>query len=164
MGPVAYLLYISAVILAVAYATAYVHDEFSAAWSLAYLIAINIVTFAFYAYDKVLATLLDSLYLGFLPLRVPEDVLVWWLAFPGGIFGAAAAVYMLNHKTGPKKRDFRIELLKAYAIQATLLLVSLLIVRGRVSVSQEELDVFVEKLANTVLDFVQMLLATIRTS
>ena len=164
MGAIAYPLYISAVVIAIAYATAYVHDEFSAAWWLAYLVAINAVAFGFYIYDKVIAKLLAFLYLGFLPLRVPEDVLVWWLAFPGGTLGAVIAMYTANHKIGPNTRDFRVKLLKAYAVQATLLFVLLLTARRWVLPSREQWDALVESLVNLVLNAVQLLLETAKAS
>lgn len=129
MGCIAYLLYGAAVIFAVTCTTIQAHDRFSFAWLLAYLCAINIVAFAFYAYDKIFATLLE-----FLHLRVPEKVLIWELAFPGGVLGAFIAMCVLRHKVSPKKLVFQFELLKAFAIQMTLLssllLVLLLSTRG----------------------------------
>ena len=155
----AYLLYVSAVVVAVAYATAYLHNEFDAAWCIAYLVAINAVAFAFYVHDKIFVGLLN-----FLHLRVPENVLVWELAFPGGILGAVIAMYAANHKIGPNTRDFRVKLLKAYAVQATLLFVLLLAARRRVLPSREQLDALVESLVNLVLSTVQILLETAKAS
>ncbi len=129
MGFIAYLLYGTAVVVAVAYATMQAHYLLGFGWLLAYLFTINVVTFAFYGYDKVFVKPLE-----FLRLRVPEKVLIWELAFPGGILGAFAAMHLFEHKVGPDSRDFRFELLKAFAIQATilsgLLLIFLLSVRG----------------------------------
>lgn len=88
---IAHLIYGPAVIAAIAYATVQAHAMLDVAWSTAYLIAVNVVAFAFYAFDKIFVRLLNTL-----RLRVPEDVLVWLLAFPGGIVGAIFAMYTLQ--------------------------------------------------------------------
>jgi uncharacterized membrane protein YsdA (DUF1294 family) len=116
MSIIAYPLYGIAVIAAIGYATVQAHDRLGLTWLLAYLLAINAVAFVFYAYDKVFVKLLKLL-----RLRVPEKILIWELAFPGGIFGAFLAMRLFGHKVGPDSRDFRFELLKAFAIQVVLL-------------------------------------------
>jgi uncharacterized membrane protein YsdA (DUF1294 family) len=128
MGIIAYPLYGIAGIVAVGYVTVQAHDRLGLTWLLAYLVAINAVAFAFYAYDKIFVKLLKLL-----GLRVPEKVLIWELAFPGGIFGAFLAMQLFGHKVGPDSRDFRFELLKAFAIQVALLaaLLFILVVQAR---------------------------------
>ena len=116
MGLIAYFLYGTAAVVAVVYATIQAHYVLGFGWLPAYLSAINTVAFVLYGYDKVFVKLLKLL-----RLRVPEKVLIWELAFPGGIVGAFIAMYMFGHKIGPDSRDFRFELLKAFAIQAILL-------------------------------------------
>jgi len=116
MGCIAYPLYGVAAIVTVVYATMEAHDRLGLTWLLAYLFAINTVAFAFYAYDKIFVKPLN-----FLHLRVPEKVLIWELAFLGGVLGAFIAMHVFRHKTGPYSRDFRLELLTSFAIQMTLL-------------------------------------------
>lgn len=58
----------------------------------AYLIAINLVAFVFYVYDKLISQVRDWLYLERVPLRVPDDVLKWRLALPGRIVRATVAM------------------------------------------------------------------------
>lgn len=152
---IAHLIYAPAAVAAVAYATVQVHDRLGVAWWLAYLVAMNAVAFAFYAFDKIFVGLLNALH-----LRVPEDVLVWVLAFPGGIVGATIAMYTLQHKTGPGESGFRMDLLKAYAVLVTLLFVA----RRWTLVSSEHVDTVVENLASVVLNAIQMLLTTVRAS
>jgi uncharacterized membrane protein YsdA (DUF1294 family) len=155
MGCITYPMYGLAAVVAVAYATVQVHDRLDVAWWLAYLVAINAAAFAFYAFDKIFVGLLQ-----FLRLRVPEDVLLWELALPGGILGAALAMVTFGHKTGPETVDFRVELLKAYTAQITLLFVA---VRWAL-VPLEQVDVVIKNLASIVLSAVQVLLATVKTS
>lgn len=109
MGTIAYLLYGVGTLGAVIYATLYFHREWGWAGHIAYLVAINGVTFVTYAYDKALAPVLGALH-----LRVPEKILIWWLAFPGGIVGAATAMRAFHHKTGPDTQAFRAELARAF--------------------------------------------------
>ena len=59
-----------------------------------YIIAINIVTFFLYGYDKHIA--------GSNQLRVPEQIL-HWLAFAGGSFSALLAQKIFRHKTQKDK-------------------------------------------------------------
>ena len=97
----------------------------------AYVLAINAVAFAIYGWDKGVAKVLGWLKLkDSLPLRVPENLLIWGLAFPGGIVGAVAAMVAFNHKIGSKEKadQFRIELLQAGALFTGALLIILLLV------------------------------------
>ncbi|MFQ5854941.1 MAG: DUF1294 domain-containing protein [Anaerolineae bacterium] len=149
---IAHLIYGPAAAATVAYATVQVQATFGVAWTLAYLIAINVVAFAFYAFDKIFVGPLNLL-----RLRVPEDVLVWELAFPGGILGATAAMYLLQHKTSPGESGFRMELLKAYAVLITLILIN----RRWALVSQAQLDSVVQNVAGMVLNTVQMIVTNV---
>ena len=63
-----------------------------------WLIAINLITFAIYAYDKMIAKTQLT--------RVPESLLLL-LAFVGGTIGALAAMQLLRHKTA--KAGFRLK-------------------------------------------------------
>lgn len=153
----AYLLYGPAAIAVTAYVTTVAHSELDRPWWVAYLVAINGVAFLFYVYDKVIARLLGALGLGFLPLRVPEDVLVWGLAFPGGIVGAYAGMYLADHKTGPGTQDFRVNLAKALLAQLVL---GFVLFRWA-GVPLAEVDSAVERLAGTVLNATQIVLATV---
>lgn len=63
------------------------------------LLAVNLVTFIYFWYDKAIAVHRDSIY------RVPEDVLLW-LTFLGGSPAATLAQPLLRHKT--RKREFRL--------------------------------------------------------
>lgn len=65
---------------------------------LAWLVAINLVAFVTYWYDKRIA--------GTGRTRVPELALVS-LAFAGGWMMAYVAMRIFHHKTGPNSQDFR---------------------------------------------------------
>jgi uncharacterized membrane protein YsdA (DUF1294 family) len=65
---------------------------------LAWLMAVNLVAFVTYWYDKKIA--------GKGKTRVPELVLVS-LAFAGGWMLAYIAMRIFHHKTGPNSQDFR---------------------------------------------------------
>jgi uncharacterized membrane protein YsdA (DUF1294 family) len=65
---------------------------------LAWLLAINVIAFFTYWYDKRIA--------GTGKTRVPELALVS-LAFAGGWILAYAAMRLFHHKTGPNSQDFR---------------------------------------------------------
>jgi uncharacterized membrane protein YsdA (DUF1294 family) len=65
---------------------------------LAWLVAVNIVAFFTYWYDKKIA--------GTGKTRVPELALVA-LAFAGGWMMAYVAMRLFHHKTGPNSQDFR---------------------------------------------------------
>lgn len=62
--------------------------------TLGYLVAVNIFTFALYAYDKYCATH-DK-------WRVPEAKLLFWSAI-GGALGAGLAMNFCHHKTSHLK-------------------------------------------------------------
>ena len=81
-------------------------------------IAINVVTFFTYAYDKAIA---DSEV-----ERVPEAVL-FALAAAGGMIGALAAMRLFRHKTA--KSSFQLRLLLVGAVQVVLVVAYLLIKR-----------------------------------
>ncbi len=132
------------------------YQEFNSAWWSAYLVAVNAVAFIVYVYDKSVARLLGTLRLGFLPLRVPEDVLVWFLAFPGGALGAYAAMYFANHKTSPAEQEFRRRLGKAFLVQVILAIA--LFKSGHVP--EDRLDAVIASLAGTVVRTVETLLTT----
>lgn len=68
----------------------------------AYLVAVNIVTFALYAYDKYCAKN-DK-------WRVRESTLLIWAAI-GGSLGAGAAMEICHHKTLHKKFKFGVPVL-----------------------------------------------------
>lgn len=63
------------------------------------LLAVNLVTFIYFCYDKAIAVHRDSIY------RVPESLLLW-LTFLGGSPAATLAQPLLRHKT--RKREFRL--------------------------------------------------------
>jgi len=65
---------------------------------LAWLVAVNLVAFVTYWYDKKIAGTGKS--------RVPELVLVS-LAFSGGWMLAYVAMRIFHHKTGPNSQEFR---------------------------------------------------------
>jgi uncharacterized membrane protein YsdA (DUF1294 family) len=81
-------------------------------------IAINVVTFFTYAYDKAIA---DSEV-----ERVPEAVL-FALAAAGGMIGALAAMRLFRHKTA--KSSFQLKLLSVAVVQFVLVVVYLFIKR-----------------------------------
>ncbi len=68
-----------------------------AVWVGSFLVAVNLVTFIFFGYDKSIA--------GRPVYRVPESVLLW-LAFSGGSPAAGLAQLLFRHKT--RKRAFRL--------------------------------------------------------
>lgn len=103
------------IIIIVALITSLIREFVRVSWFLAYLAAINVVSFGVHAYDKVFAATLNRL-----RFRVPERILSWGLALPGGIVGAWAAMLTFHHKTGPEKHAFRRELLKASALTILL--------------------------------------------
>jgi uncharacterized membrane protein YsdA (DUF1294 family) len=152
---IAHLIYAPIVAVTIAFATVRVHDMLGVAWWLAYLIAINLVAFAFFTFDKIFVNFLNTL-----RLRVPEDVLVWMLALPGGIVGSILGMYVAGHKTGDDKHEFRMQLLKAYAIQVTLVLIA----RRWALVSNNQLNSIVESLAHIVLNLAQQFIATLRAA
>jgi uncharacterized membrane protein YsdA (DUF1294 family) len=105
--------FIAAVLLAI-----WMWNSISSGW-LAWLVAINLVAFFTYWYDKRIA--------GTGKTRVPELALVS-LAFAGGWMLAYVAMRIFHHKTGPNSQDFRnkfwgsviLELVIVAAIQVLL--------------------------------------------
>ena len=79
---------------------------------LAWLIAITVVTFLTYGYDKLIA--------GSGRTRVPEKVLLA-LAFLGGTLGALAGMWLFRHKTA--KESFRLKFWLVVAAQIVVLVV-----------------------------------------
>jgi uncharacterized membrane protein YsdA (DUF1294 family) len=111
-GTIIALFYEVLAIFATACLALLIRDKMGWGWFLTLLMAINIVTFLVYGFDKIFVRMLSRL-----RFRVPEKVLIWGLAFPGGTLGAWGAVLLLKHKSGSGKRAFRHELLKVSAIQ-----------------------------------------------
>ena len=68
----------------------------------AYLVAVNVVTFGLFAYDKYCATH-DK-------WRIRESTLLFWAAI-GGAIGAGAAMELFRHKTLHLKFKFGVPLL-----------------------------------------------------
>jgi uncharacterized membrane protein YsdA (DUF1294 family) len=139
----------------VAYGTTLVHLGLGLSWFVAYLVAINIVAFLFYGFDKLFASFLNAF-----KMRVPEFLLIWGLAFPGGFVGAWFGMQLFGHKTGPETFGFRVDLLKAFALAAAVAAVVLLI-DNRGLLSFEMLDSFVESMATFTLRVTQEVLAMI---
>lgn len=75
-----------------------------------WLIAINLITFAIYAYDKTIAKTQFT--------RVPESLLLL-LALVGGTIGALAAMQLLRHKTA--KAGFRLKFWLVVIVQIVLI-------------------------------------------
>lgn len=80
-----------------AFAYAFLQPVVVADWAISFLLAVNLVTFVYFRYDKSIAG--GPIY------RVPESVLLW-LAFAGGSPAAGLAQSFLRHKT--KKRTFQL--------------------------------------------------------
>lgn len=80
-------------------------------WAAAWLASINVVTFGYYAWDKMRARNASN--------RVPEAVL-HGLALVGGSFGAYAGMRLFRHKT--LKGAFRILFWSIVALQVTIVL------------------------------------------
>ena len=161
-GCIAYFLFLPAIIVTIAYLTELVHEMLDVAWSGAYLIAINAVAFVFYAYDKAIAGPLKTLHLdSILPLRVPENALIWLLAFPGGTLGSIIAMFVRSHKIGERKREFRLKLLRAYALQFALLIVLFVATVTWNMAPVEWLETIVEAGVGIILDVAQILLSMV---
>jgi uncharacterized membrane protein YsdA (DUF1294 family) len=75
-----------------------------------WLIAINLITFVIYAYDKSIAKTQLT--------RVPESLLLL-LALVGGTIGALAAMQLLRHKTA--KAGFRLKFWLVVIVQIVLI-------------------------------------------
>lgn len=78
-----------------------------------YLVAVNVITFALFAYDKYCATH-DK-------WRIRESTLLFWAAI-GGAIGAGAAMEICRHKTLHLKFKFGVPLLLFIQIVLTGLL------------------------------------------
>ena len=78
-----------------------------------YLVAVNVITFALFAYDKYCATH-DK-------WRIRESTLLFWAAI-GGAIGAGAAMEICRHKTLHLKFKFGVPLLLLIQIILTGLL------------------------------------------
>jgi len=150
MGLVSDVGYGLATPVAVAFVTKSLHEVYNIAWASAFLLAINAVAFGVYSFDKIFVKPLKLL-----RIRVPEYVLIWLLAFPGGTFGAVIAMFANDHKTGPDTREFRLELLAALAIQFILVVVLLYLALVRRQISREDLDRYVNIAMNVVLALAQ---------
>jgi uncharacterized membrane protein YsdA (DUF1294 family) len=85
---------------------------------LSWLIAVNVVTFFAFAYDKAVSRLGSE--------RVPETVLLA-LAAAGGMIGALAATWLFRHKTA--KGSFQLKLLFVAVVQFVLVVAYWLIKR-----------------------------------
>ena len=85
---------------------------------LAWLLAISLVTFLTYGYDKLIA--------GSGRTRVPERVLLA-LAFAGGTLGALAGMWLFRHKTA--KASFRLKFWLVVAAQIAVLVVYFAFIR-----------------------------------
>lgn len=141
------LVYQSIAVVATAYATLAVHSVLGLHWLWAYLMAINLIAFLFFGFDKVFVGFLQRL-----RIRVPEKVLIWGLAFPGGMAGAWAAMRVLHHKTSADKRAFRTELIMALLVQVMVAVgLGLLIKIGVVSLAT--LDNLIELIVGLVQGF-----------
>jgi uncharacterized membrane protein YsdA (DUF1294 family) len=86
-----------------------------------WLVAITLVTFLAYGYDKAIA--------GSNRMRIPEKVLLV-LTFTGGTVGAFVGRALFRHKT--IKRSFRIQLWLVVLLQIILVLVYILWIEPRI--------------------------------
>jgi uncharacterized membrane protein YsdA (DUF1294 family) len=87
-----------------------------------WLIAITVVTFLIYGYDKAIA--------GSGRTRVPEKVLLA-LTFAGGTVGALVAMPVFHHKT--IKKEFRLRFWLVVAVQIVVIVVYYALIRPRIS-------------------------------
>ena len=67
----------------------------------------------FYGFDKIFVRALI-----WTRQRVPEDILIWGLAFPGGMLGAWLGMQLFRHKT--RKQEFHFRLKRALVIFVAL--------------------------------------------
>lgn len=155
-GLISWSLYLPLTIIAIALASDASQAALGASWTVAYLVGINLAAFMIYVWDKVIAGPLESWGLSFLPLRVPEALLIWGLAFPGGTLGAILAMFLANHKTA--KPEFGAKLLIALALQFVLVVLILLAVFewGRLSLAW--LDEVAQGVVGLGLDLADILL------
>lgn len=99
------------------------HTSAGFSWLLAYLSAVNVVTFGFYAYDKSIAKSTAKSIAGFDTLRVPEKAL-HLLALAGGTPFALLAQEILRHKTA--KLRFRVVFWLLATLQIALVVLAAL--------------------------------------
>lgn len=102
--------------LAVALAAWLVQNDFSRDALPAWYVAINVIAFFTYGYDKRVA--------GWGYTRVPELVL-WALAAAGGWPLAALGMWLFHHKTGRRTAGFRQAFRAAIVLNLVLLVVVL---------------------------------------
>jgi uncharacterized membrane protein YsdA (DUF1294 family) len=152
------LVYQSIAVVATAYATLAAHSVLRLRWLWAYLLAINLIAFLFFGFDKVFVGLLQRL-----RIRVPEKVLIWGLAFPGGTAGAWAAMRVFRHKTSADKRAFRLELRMALLVQVMVIVgLGLLIQIGVLSLAS--LDSLIELIVGLVHGFLSGIFGLLRAA
>ena len=82
-------------------------------WLICYLLAINIITFAYYGYDKIVAKTQINLW------RVPEQTL-HIITLIGGTPAALLAQKVMRHKT--VKEEFRIIFWALIALQVAIII------------------------------------------
>lgn len=159
-GLIAWIIYLPVTMLSLAWVTEFFAAAVGMVWLVAYVLAINGLAFAIYGWDKGVSIVLGWLkFLGFLPLRVPEALLVWGLAFPGGIVGAVMAMLIFNHKTGPSPDAalFRMSLLRASAFLAAILLSVIVIVTATSIDLIGFLEALIETCVNLVSKFLELI-------
>ncbi len=141
----------------VAFVTQQVQAGIGLTWHTAYLIAINIVAFLIYVYDKLIAGIRGALHLDFLPLRVPTPVMTWGLAFFGGIIGALFGIAVSGHKTSGGEGGFREELYIAgfFGILGAVLLYEASRSWGLISL--EQVDTFIAGASSALIELAQTL-------
>lgn len=139
------LIYGSIAVVSAAWATEKLHAGLALDWAPAYLVAINLVAFVFYAFDKSFADVLE-----FFKVRVPEVILVWGLAFPCGWIGALVGMLTADHKTGPGTTAFRKKLINAYVVFVILFLLVQALAKQAL-VSLELVDGVVSQLVTLVM-------------
>jgi uncharacterized membrane protein YsdA (DUF1294 family) len=152
-GIILFFFYGAMAAFSVAFGATWLHTSFGLSWFVAYLIAINVVAFLMYGFDKLFASFLNAL-----RMRVPEALLIWGLAFPGGFVGAWMGMQVFGHKTGPETFGFRVDFLKAFALAAAGVTVVMLIDRQGL-ISFGALDALIEAGATFTLRLAQGVLA-----
>jgi uncharacterized membrane protein YsdA (DUF1294 family) len=152
-GIILFCFYGATAAVAVAYGATLLHTSLGQSWFVAYLVAINVVAFLFYGFDKLFVSFLNAF-----KARVPEALLIWGLAFPGGFVGAWLGMQVFSHKTGPETFGFRVDFLKAFALAAAVVTVVMLIDRQGL-ISFGALDALIEAGATFTLRVAQEVLA-----
>jgi len=84
-----------------------------------YFLNVNILTFLAYLYDKIIAIITGKKFLISIP-RIPESILHLY-AIIGGTFGAAIAMWLINHKRTSTK--FKPVYKKIFAMQAFFIII-----------------------------------------